>query len=84
VFARPEAAPGARIEITRRDRQVAVFEVNSVEQFRKDRIPVPRVYSDFSRPSLRLITCGGAWVGGGTGYADNVIVFASLVDAHKA
>jgi hypothetical protein len=57
VFARlKELSPGAVIEITRRDRQIAVFEVNSVEQFDKDGIPVPRVYSDFSRPSLRLIT----------------------------
>ncbi|WP_020520940.1 class F sortase [Catelliglobosispora koreensis] len=79
-----ELTPGAKIEIVRRDRQVAVFEVNSVEQFNKDHVPVPRVYQDFSRPSLRLITCGGAWVGGETGYADNVIVFASLVSSHKA
>jgi hypothetical protein len=84
VFARlRELRPGAIIEITRRDRQVAVFEVNSVERFNKEAIPVPRVYEDFSRPVLRLITCGGRWVGGSTGYADNVIVFASLVSARK-
>ncbi len=79
-----ELVPGQRIEIVRRDRTVAVFEVNSVEQFAKSVLPVARVYQDFSRPSLRLITCGGAWVGGATGYADNVIVFASLVDSRKA
>jgi sortase (surface protein transpeptidase) len=76
--------PGAKVEIVRRDRQVAVFEVNSVEQFSKEALPVARVYHDFSRPSLRLITCGGAWVGGEMGYADNVVVFASLVSSHKA
>jgi hypothetical protein len=75
---------GARIEITRRDRQVAVFEVNSVETFGKSQLPVARVYNDYSRPGLRLITCGGAWVGGNLGYASNVIVFASLVSVHKA
>jgi sortase (surface protein transpeptidase) len=79
-----ELQPGARIEVARRDRQVAIFEVNSVEQFGKERLPVPRVYQDFSRPALRLITCGGAWVGGETGYADNVIVFASLISSRKA
>jgi hypothetical protein len=85
VFARLRGlTPGATIEITRRDHRVAVFEVNSVERFNKQRIPVPRVYGDYSRPSLRLITCGGAWVGGNTGYADNVIVFASLISSHKA
>jgi hypothetical protein len=29
-------------------------------------------------PRLALVTCGGNWVGGETGYADNVIVFARL------
>jgi hypothetical protein len=73
--------PGARVEVTRRDRSVAVFEVNSVERFNKSRLPADRVYGDFSRPGLRLITCGGEWKGGSIGYADNIVVFASLVDA---
>jgi len=84
VFARlKDLTPGATIEITRRDHVVAVFEVNSVEQFNKETIPVPRVYEDYSRPALRLITCGGNWVGGATGYADNIIVFASLVSSRR-
>lgn len=73
--------PGAKIEITRRDRSVAVFEVNSVERFGKTKLPMRRLYADFSRPGLRLITCGGRWVGGDTGYADNIIIFASLTRA---
>ncbi|MDG4764568.1 class F sortase [Solwaraspora sp. WMMD406] len=75
--------PGAQIQIRRVDGSVAVFEVNSVERFDKSSLPVQRVYADFSRPGLRLITCGGRWVGGDTGYADNVVVFASLVDARE-
>ena len=73
--------PGQKIEVSRADGSVAVFEINSVEHFAKDRLPVKRVYSDFSRPSLRLMTCGGDWVGGEQGYADNIVVFASLVAA---
>ncbi|MEV4498273.1 class F sortase [Micromonospora arborensis] len=76
-----ELRDGDEIEVTRTDRSVAVFEVNSVEKFDKGRLPVDEVYGDFSRPSLRLITCGGQWVGGETGYSDNVVVFASLVKA---
>ena len=76
-----ELRSGDEIEVTRTDRRVAVFEVDSVERFDKGRLPVDEVYGDFSRPSLRLITCGGQWVGGETGYADNVVVFASLVKA---
>jgi hypothetical protein len=75
---------GAQIEITRRDRKVAIFEVNSVETFSKSQLPVGRVFDDYSRPGLRLITCGGAWVGGELGYASNVIAFASLVRVRNA
>lgn len=76
-----ELRSGDQIEVTRTDQSVAVFEVDSVERFDKGRLPVDEVYGDFSRPSLRLITCGGQWVGGETGYSDNVVVFASLVKA---
>nr|WP_245870889.1 class F sortase [Asanoa hainanensis] len=73
--------PGDRVEVSRRDGSVAVFEVNSVERFDKADVPADRVHGDFTRPALRLITCGGRWVGGTTGYADNIVVFASLVSA---
>ncbi|GGS04266.1 hypothetical protein GCM10010169_56240 [Micromonospora fulviviridis] len=74
---------GDRIEVTRQDRSVAVFEVTSIERYGKERLPVREVYGDFSRPNLRLITCGGRWVGGETGYADNLVVYASLVKARQ-
>lgn len=70
---------GQQIEVLRKDRSVAVFEVNSVENFGKAKLPIERVYGDYSRPSLRLVTCGGTWLGGSQGYSDNIIVFASLV-----
>ncbi len=72
---------GDRIEVTREDRSVAVFEVTSIERYGKEKLPVEDVYGDFSRPNLRLITCGGRWVGGETGYADNLVVYAALVKA---
>ncbi|MFC4146881.1 class F sortase [Micromonospora mangrovi] len=72
---------GDRVEVTRQDHSVAVFEVTSVRRYGKDRLPADEVFGDFSRPNLRLITCGGKWVGGETGYADNVVVYASLVKA---
>jgi hypothetical protein len=75
--------PGQKIEVLRKDDRVAVFEVNSVENFGKSKLPIQRVYGDYSRPSLRLVTCGGTWLGGKRGYSDNVIVFASLVDSRK-
>ncbi|GIJ12781.1 class F sortase [Micromonospora andamanensis] len=72
---------GDRVEVARSDGSVAVFEVDRVGRYDKERLPTDDVFGDFSRPQLRLITCGGRWVGGETGYADNVVVFASLVEA---
>ncbi|ROP29674.1 class F sortase [Couchioplanes caeruleus] len=75
--------PGQRIEVLREDDETAVFQVNSVERFGKEKLPIQRVYGDYSRPSLRLVTCGGTWLGGDRGYADNVIVFASLIGTKR-
>jgi hypothetical protein len=70
---------GDTIEIAREDRETAVFEVDSVELFDRAGLPADRVYADFTRPHLRLITCGGRWAG--DGYRDNVVVFATLAGA---
>lgn len=71
--------PGDRVEVTRADQSVAVFEVTSVERFDKNALPGDRVYDDYRAPGLRLITCGGRFVGGSIGYTDNIIAFATLV-----
>jgi sortase (surface protein transpeptidase) len=85
VFARLHSLrAGSQIEVTRRDQRVTVFRVDSVARYDKSHLPADRIYNDFSRPGLRLITCGGRWVGGERGYADNVVVFASLVSARRA
>ena len=82
VFAKlAKAKAGTKVEIRRRDGSTAVFEINSVEKFPKGDQPIERIYADFSRPALRLITCGGEFRGGSTGYVDNIVAFASLVEA---
>jgi hypothetical protein len=75
---------GDRIEVTRDDRSVAVFEVTSVERFDKDALPGARVYDDYGGPGLRLITCGGRFVGGSVGYADNIVAFATLIGSRDS
>ena len=79
-----DLGPGQRVEVLRADGTVAIFEVNSVEHYGKANLPIERVYGDYSRPSLRLVTCGGTWLGHERGYSDNLIVFASLVAGRTA
>jgi hypothetical protein len=69
---------GDKILVSRKDRRIALFRVDAVRAYPKTAVPAGEVYGDFSHPGLRLITCGGAWVGGGRGYADNIVVYASL------
>lgn len=73
-----EIRAGKLIEVSRKDRRVATFRVDSVESFPKDSFPADRVLVHSDVPRLALVTCGGEWVGGEIGYADNVIVFAHL------
>jgi hypothetical protein len=78
----PALAPGSRVEVTRRDGERVVFEVTAVRSYPKDRLP-SEVYEAGGRPELRLITCGGEWVGGDIGYEDNVVVFATAVGTDR-
>jgi hypothetical protein len=66
------------IEVTREDRKVAAFSVDSIERFPKAAFPAQRVFATGTGSHLVLVTCGGPWVGGAAGYADNVLVFAHL------
>jgi hypothetical protein len=76
-----ELRKGELIQVHRRDRRTAAFRVESVETFPKTAFPAKRIFSNFSEPRLVLVTCGGHWIGGEVGYADNVLVFARRVAA---
>lgn len=79
VFQRlKELGAGKLIEVSRRDHRVATFSVESVESYPKTSFPADRVFTAGNDSRLVLVTCGGRWIGGETGYADNVIVFAHL------
>ncbi|MEW1901507.1 class F sortase [Streptomyces sp. NPDC086147] len=68
---------GAGIEVERADGSTALFTVDAVEEYAKDRFPDEEVYGGSGGPELRLITCGGDW-SGDTGYRANTVVYATL------
>ncbi|MEY9925630.1 hypothetical protein ABH926_000250 [Catenulispora sp. GP43] len=70
--------PGDDVDVTRADKRVAVFRVDSVALVPKAGFPTREVYGPTRYAALRLITCGGRY-DRRTGYADNVIVYAHLV-----
>jgi sortase (surface protein transpeptidase) len=69
---------GDRIGLRDRRGRVVRFLVDRVEQHPKDDFPTDAVYGDTEQPTLRLITCGGAFNQSARSYVDNVIVYASL------
>jgi hypothetical protein len=70
-------AKGDQIEITGPGSRKSTFAVDSLQRTPKTAFPADAVFAPTAKPRLVLVTCGGAWVGGEVGYADNVIVFAS-------
>jgi sortase (surface protein transpeptidase) len=74
-----ELAVGDTARVTLADGTVLTFAVYRVLTAAKTAFPTSVVYGDTQTPELRLITCGGAWVGGKLGYADNTIAFATLI-----
>ncbi|WP_399497860.1 class F sortase [Streptomyces sp. P17] len=78
-----ELRRGRRVEIRRADGRTAVYTVDAVRSYEKDRFPNQTVYGARGRPELRLITCGGKY-DRRTGYSGNVVVFAHLVEVRDA
>ncbi|MDJ0347427.1 class F sortase [Streptomyces sp. H10-C2] len=78
----PELRPGDEISIDRADRSRADFTVRALRQFDKDDFPDDQVYATTGSPSLRLITCGGAYDSALGGYRDNLVVYATLAAEH--
>ncbi len=76
--------PQDLVMVTRADGSVAIFQVNSREQFPKDQFPTDKVYGKLDHAGLRLITCGGSFDRQALSYRDNIVIFADLVDSHAA
>ncbi|MES9539056.1 class F sortase [Actinomadura sp. NPDC000600] len=79
-----ELRPGDKASVLRADGRTAVFRIDSVERFGKNRFPTRRVYSDPGYPAIRLITCGGRFDRATGHYVDNVIAFGHLVRSAEA
>jgi hypothetical protein len=71
--------PGDEIRVGRADGSTGRFRVDGVAAYPKAAVPADEVFGPTRAPGLRLITCGGQWNAAKHSYADNVVVFATLV-----
>lgn len=70
---------GDLVHVRRADGTRASFRVTLVRTYAKRSFPTKLVYVGDGRPSLRLITCGGAFDEASGHYLSNTVVFAALV-----
>ena len=77
-FRLPELEPGDTASIDREDGTTVTFVVDRIEIYPKEEFPTDEVYGDTDEPTLRLITCGGAFDHAARSYDDNVIVYLDL------
>jgi hypothetical protein len=75
--------PGDLAYVTLEDREVAIFRVYALAMYPKAAFPTAVVYRYTRWPTLRLITCGGAFDAQTHHYLSNVVVFASYVGARR-
>ncbi len=72
-----ELAPGDPIEVTLADDSVARFTVTDTLEAAKDAFPTEAVYGPTPGPTLRLITCTGAFDRAARHYLSNLVVYAT-------
>ena len=70
---------GDRIRLTLADGTIVRFAVTGTKAVSKRRFPTRLVYRKTARPTLRLITCDGAFDRSTGHYVDNYLVFGRLL-----
>lgn len=76
-----ELREGDEISVTREDGTIAIFVIDRVESYPKSEFPTEQVYGNTDHAALRLVTCGGPFDSAAGSYLENVVVYASLVEA---
>ncbi|MDP9302495.1 MAG: hypothetical protein M3P43_16625, partial [Actinomycetota bacterium] len=71
-----ELTAGATVAVRVSGEGLRPFVVTGVAEYPKSAFPTEAVYGSTSRPTLRLITCGGRFDFSTGHYVDNVVVFA--------
>jgi sortase (surface protein transpeptidase) len=74
----PSARIGDDVVVTDATGRSRHFTVNDIEQYPKQKFPSSAVYGPAAVPTLRLVTCYGAFDAGRNSYVDNVVVSAVL------
>lgn len=72
---------GAIVRVRYDDGTSRAFRVTEIAQYAKDELPIDRIFAKEGAPVLTLITCGGDFNRSLRSYSDNLVVYASPIDA---
>lgn len=78
-----DVRPGDLVLVRLMDGQTVIFRAYSIALYPKASFPTAQVYRHTRWPTLRLVTCGGAFDRQTGRYLANVVVFASYVGRHR-
>ncbi len=70
--------PGDTVKVTRRDGRVVAYLITGVRQYTKTSFPTLDVYGNTSIPTIRLVTCGGAFDSATHHYLSNIVAYGQL------
>lgn len=70
--------PGDQVSVNRLDGSVVTFTITGVREYPKNQFPTLDVYADTPVPTIRLITCGGAFDRATQHYVSNIVAFGQL------
>ncbi len=73
--------PGDTVAVTRADGKTVTFVITGVRQYSKTAFPTLDVYGNTPVPTIRLVTCGGAFDSATHHYLSNIVAYGEL--AHR-
>jgi sortase (surface protein transpeptidase) len=73
--------PGDRVAVQRADGSTVTFVITGVRSYAKAQFPTIDVYANTPTPTIRLITCGGAFDSATGHYLSNTVAFGQLADS---
>lgn len=73
------ATGGDKVTVIDNSGHAYTYRISQVITVSKDALGkrAPQLFAQDGPPRLVLVTCGGAWIGGATGYASNQVVIAT-------
>ena len=70
---------GDRVVVKRGDGRSVTFAITGVREYAKVAFPSIDVYGNTAKPTIRLVTCGGAFDAATHHYLSNVVAFGEMV-----